>query len=666
MGCGASVPELPLPSLAPDDDVTCAVLEKTLDGISDYIWALATSPDGETIYTGDRNGSIGVWKNDALVDQLRGHLDAVKALVIAKDGKTLYSGSTDHTIRVWELPSGKCKNTFTGHSGEVTALALSPDGETLFSTAAPGDIIHESCYDRSESKKLREWIDDPVFKRFVVGTWSLRRGELCGFPISQKDFGEEHSYLSRTRFDTQVAIAKLTKLEEEVQTYKLFVTELRDSITKKDWAECERFYEIWRVAYSLPPRLENCTREEWLENTIIPKLISKFTRSIETSEAEINKPVKIDYHYRLMQSLAVTPDGKTLYTGTHDPLSIWPYKPELKSFALPHNRMPRSFAPDLNLQGKQKRGILSMIVSPDGKYLYSGACGGTIAVYSLPGEGLLHKTNLGKKFIIEDMVLSHDGNTLYVVGGVRRDFKVPLCKVHVFSTGKAELKAVARLERPDANMTALALSPDSKTLYSTGLRGLSIYGRKPIMMKWTTRRRASHHDGGGGGASGGGACINQPGKWDYFISHVQTESAAIAEALYGALVRAGHSVWFDVKMKKKDDEAMIEGVKNSAKFVPIVSSTYFERKFCILEASTARECGAKMVPCVDREDKTNIGALLSNCPPQLKDIGNIEFISLDRSDHESFDLGVRKVEKSPGRALLMQYSLPREEGSVET
>ena len=47
--------------------------------------------------------------------------------------------------------------------------------------------------------------------------------------------------------------------------------------------------------------------------------------------------------------------------------------------------------------------------------------------------------------------------------------------------------------------------------------------------------------------------------------------------------------WLDVKMDDKSEAAMEEGVKNSKKFVAIVSETYFSRKFCLKELRWAKK-----------------------------------------------------------------------------
>jgi WD40 repeat protein/beta-lactamase regulating signal transducer with metallopeptidase domain len=71
------------------------------------ILAMAWSPDGEKIATGDAENAIRVWnwRSAELACTLANHLDHIRDLQFARDG-TLWSVSQDRTIRHWDLPGG--------------------------------------------------------------------------------------------------------------------------------------------------------------------------------------------------------------------------------------------------------------------------------------------------------------------------------------------------------------------------------------------------------------------------------------------------------------------------------------------------------------------------------------------------------------------------------
>jgi WD40 repeat protein len=70
---------------------------------------------------------------------LRGHAGAVTCLAFSPEGDTLFSGSRDGTVKRWDINARQCLETFplleafttTGLRKEIFSLALSPDGRTL-------------------------------------------------------------------------------------------------------------------------------------------------------------------------------------------------------------------------------------------------------------------------------------------------------------------------------------------------------------------------------------------------------------------------------------------------------------------------------------------------------------------------------------------------------
>ena len=151
--------------------------------------------------------------------------------------------------------------------------------------------------------------------------------------------------------------------------------------------------------------------------------------------------------------------------------------------------------------------------------------------------------------------------------------------------------------------------------------------------------------------------LNQPGFWDFMISHTQRngKAVALAERLASSLRKLGFTVWLDVDMGKKSTAAMKEGVRNSKCVIAIitgatddgqVSNAYFSRPFCILELQWAIEHGVQIQPIILDTDKTNIGVFLGQAPSHLKFLGNIDFIDLNRSDIDYWNVGVSKVKRA--------------------
>jgi len=112
----------------------------TLARFDNLTYALAISPNGDTLASGHKFGTIKLWnlKTGRLVGKLSGHAGPVSSLAFTPDGQTLVSGSYDRTIKVWNLRSGKPGYTLSGHTGRVQEIAINPDGETLASTSRDG------------------------------------------------------------------------------------------------------------------------------------------------------------------------------------------------------------------------------------------------------------------------------------------------------------------------------------------------------------------------------------------------------------------------------------------------------------------------------------------------------------------------------------------------
>lgn len=106
------------------------------------IFGLQLSRDGQTIVTGNFNGTVKIWdvKTGRVSRTLDGHTDVVYKGVLSPNEKLLASCSRDGKIKIWEASSGRELRTLTGHTRPVKAVAFSPNGKQLASSSNDGTV----------------------------------------------------------------------------------------------------------------------------------------------------------------------------------------------------------------------------------------------------------------------------------------------------------------------------------------------------------------------------------------------------------------------------------------------------------------------------------------------------------------------------------------------
>ena len=115
---------------------------RRLRGHKDNIQGIDIAADPPLVIGACLDGSLVVWNfsSGKLKQHLRGHKNFINSVELLPGGRHAVSASTDGTLKVWDLERGKDIDTLAGHSSSVTAVAVTPDGKRAVSASYDGTL----------------------------------------------------------------------------------------------------------------------------------------------------------------------------------------------------------------------------------------------------------------------------------------------------------------------------------------------------------------------------------------------------------------------------------------------------------------------------------------------------------------------------------------------
>ena len=436
------------------DVATRQPLGAPLTGHTNWVNSVAFSPDGKLLASGSSDNTIILWDvatRQPLDSPLSKHTAAVASVAFNRDGSWLASGSSDNSIILWQvatrkpldtlfgpaapvrnvafspdglmLASGSNSNlilwdlsirqplgeTLSGHTNRVTSVAFSPDGRTLASGGCGGTQPTEPC----QSGQIRLW---NVTSRQPLGPPLAYQ---TGW-VNDMAFSPDGRMLASGSDDKTIVLldvasrqplgAPLTGHTDRVNS----VAFSRDGKTLASGSQ-DTSIILWNVATHQPlgvPLTGHASSVHSVAFSPDGKLLAsgscvKTVLKDSCNQGEIRiwdvatrQPIGLPLaaHRNWVNSVAFSPDGKTLASGSSDNTVI------LWNVA---TRQP--FGPALT---GHKDAVWTVAFSSDGRLLASGGKEGTIILWDMATHQRLNQPLRGHLGEVYSLAFSPDSRTL--------------------------------------------------------------------------------------------------------------------------------------------------------------------------------------------------------------------------------------------------------------
>jgi WD40 repeat protein len=370
-----------------------------LRGHQDAVSCLAFTPDGKTVISGSRDGTVRLW--DVAKGSERKRLSTpgylVRSLALSGDGNRLAAGYElrlgrrqplprgwrGNPVRLWDLPSLKERTTRARHIGPVNALAFSRDGQTIATSSMDSDFY---LWKVSDGKMLRE----------VKPAW------MPGTVVQAMSFSPTGDTLACGCSDNQVYLVDPRKPKlARLRCYR-FALNPAPLAADESWP---RMSGVLSLAYSGDGR------------SLVAGSADQAVRLWDVPTASERT---FGGHRGAVSSIAVSPDGKLLASsGQDNAIRLWDART----------------GEQLNLLYQTPAGwdfpyFKSLAFSPDGKSL-AAAAGCYVALWEVATRRLRWWT----VWSADMLRFSPDGKTLLLTSPMRHD-QSRLLSVRDASTGR--------------------------------------------------------------------------------------------------------------------------------------------------------------------------------------------------------------------------------------
>jgi WD40 repeat protein len=385
------------------------------------VYAVALSPDGQTLLTGNHNNRAYLWRRTASQPIILPHDGEVRAVAFGPDGKMVATGSADKHARVWDGVTGQLIGKPLSHPDTVLAVAFSPDGRLLATGCIDGKV---RLWEAANGKT----VGSPLAHPSVVGTVTFRRDGktvLTGCFDGQArlwDLATGRAWLAPLAHEGEVTAVALAEDDKAIWT-----------------ASNDRLVRQWRMPTDRPPR-RLVHQGTMLDAAFSPDgwlaVTGGLDHTARLTDVASGETLHVLRHPHCVGQVAFSPDGKTLLTGADDGIGrLWDVFTGRCRAQLPHTARP----------------LYAIAFDPHGRFVVTGGMDKTTRVWdATTGAALTPPLEHGAT--VRAVAISPDGQTVLTGSDDRT------ARLWNATTGQARTGLLAH----DALLSAVVFSPDGR------------------------------------------------------------------------------------------------------------------------------------------------------------------------------------------------------------
>jgi len=397
-------------------------------GHSDTVTSIAFSPDSKTVVSGSKDNTIKLWDTSTsrLINTISSeHYNYVTFVVFNPDGKTIASlGFWDNEIKLWDTATGREINTFSGHTNPVLSLVFSPDGKTVVSRS------------RDETVKL----------------WDAATGQELRTLLGHTDSVASVAFSPNGKIIISGSDDKTIKIWDAITGQEIrTLLGHTDSVASVAFSpngniiisgSTDETIRLWDTDTGLEIRKFSNNSDGKLVFSPDGKIIASESSDNTIKLWDVDTGLEIQTfsnHLMSFNSLAFSPDSKTVVSGEDNTIKLWDVDTGL----------------ELNTLTGHSHSVWSTAFNSDGKTVVAGSAEGTIKIWDII-TGLKVHTFQGHSNSFVSTVFSPDGKSVVSESGDET------IKIWDAMTGKE----IRTLSGHSGTVSSLAFSPDGKTIAS--------------------------------------------------------------------------------------------------------------------------------------------------------------------------------------------------------